>query len=130
MQPIEKHGKGQGRPYGVSIPRRGGVGTATAGGVWLFFRKGETAGAADVPTRVRSETIETLDAARISKERTDEKCTALLMPAASDADRCLFPSCYRRDADSGRDESVPGVAAGQDDVVVALPDTPAELVAA
>jgi hypothetical protein len=46
---------------------------ATVGGLWLVYRKGETAGAADVTTRVQSETIRTLDAARISKERTDEE---------------------------------------------------------
>ena len=46
---------------------------ATAGGLCLVYRKGETAGAADITTRVQSETIRTLDAARISKERTDEE---------------------------------------------------------
>lgn len=46
---------------------------ATAAGVWLVYRKGETAGAADTTTRVQSETIRTLDAARISKEKTDEE---------------------------------------------------------
>jgi len=46
---------------------------ATAGSIWLVYRKGETSGAADVTTRVQSETIRTLDAARISRERTDEE---------------------------------------------------------
>lgn len=46
---------------------------ATACGLWLVYRTGETAGAADAATRVQSETIRTLDAARISRERTDEE---------------------------------------------------------
>ena len=46
---------------------------AISAGLWLVYRKGETAGAADITTRVQSETIRTLDAARISKERTDEE---------------------------------------------------------
>jgi hypothetical protein len=46
---------------------------ATGTAVGLVYRKGETAGAANVTTRVQSETIRTLDAARISKERTDEE---------------------------------------------------------
>ncbi|WP_428659481.1 hypothetical protein [Reyranella sp.] len=45
----------------------------TAAGVWLVYRKGETAGAADITTRVQSETIRTLDAARVSREKTDEE---------------------------------------------------------
>lgn len=45
----------------------------TGAAVWLVYRKGETAGAADITNRVQSETIRTLDAARISKERTDEE---------------------------------------------------------
>jgi hypothetical protein len=47
--------------------------TVTAGGLWLVYRKGETAGAADITTRIQGETVRTLDAARISKERTDEE---------------------------------------------------------
>jgi hypothetical protein len=46
---------------------------ATGTAVSLVYRKGETAGAARVTTKVQSETIRTLDAARISKERTDEE---------------------------------------------------------
>jgi hypothetical protein len=46
---------------------------ATVAGLGLVYRKGETSGAADVTTRVQSETIRTLDAARISRERTDEE---------------------------------------------------------
>jgi hypothetical protein len=46
---------------------------ATGGAGWLVYRKGETAGGAGVATEVQSETIRTLDAARISKERTDEE---------------------------------------------------------
>jgi len=45
---------------------------ATASGFWLVYREGETAGAATITTQVQSETIRTLDAARISKEKTDE----------------------------------------------------------
>jgi len=45
----------------------------TAGGMWLVYHKGETAGAADITTKVQSETIKSLDAARISKENTDEE---------------------------------------------------------
>jgi hypothetical protein len=37
------------------------------------FGKGERAGAAAVTTAVQQKTIETLDAARISRERTDEE---------------------------------------------------------
>ncbi len=46
---------------------------ATAGGVCLIYRKGWSAGSAAVTTEVQSETIRTLDAARISRERTDEE---------------------------------------------------------
>jgi hypothetical protein len=46
---------------------------ATAGGICFLYRKGEQAGSAIVNTRVQSETIRTLDAARISKEKTDEE---------------------------------------------------------
>jgi hypothetical protein len=46
---------------------------ATAGGIWFIYRKGESAGSATVTTQVQSETIRTLDAARISRERTDEE---------------------------------------------------------
>jgi hypothetical protein len=45
----------------------------TAGGIWLVYRSGETAGAADGTTKLQSETIRSLDAARISKEKTDEE---------------------------------------------------------
>ncbi len=46
---------------------------ATAAGLWLVYRKGETAGAAAITTQVQSETLRTLDAARISREKTDEE---------------------------------------------------------
>ena len=46
---------------------------ATAAGLGLVYRKGETAGAADITTSVQGETIRTLDAARISREKTDEE---------------------------------------------------------
>jgi hypothetical protein len=46
---------------------------ATGAAVWFIYHKGETAGAALVTTKVQGETIRTLDAARISKEKTDEE---------------------------------------------------------
>jgi hypothetical protein len=46
---------------------------ATAAGLWLVYHTGETAGSSAVTTAVQTETIKTLDAARISKERTDEE---------------------------------------------------------
>ena len=46
---------------------------ATAAGLWLVYRKGETAGAAAIAIQVQSETLRTLDAARISREKTDEE---------------------------------------------------------
>jgi hypothetical protein len=63
--------------FGLSSPVFIAVAAAVlftaAGGLWLVYRKGETAGAADITTRVQSEAIRTLDAARISRERTDEE---------------------------------------------------------
>lgn len=46
---------------------------ATGAVVWFIYHKGETAGGAKVTTEVQRETIKTLDAARISKEKTDEE---------------------------------------------------------
>jgi hypothetical protein len=46
---------------------------ATAAGIGLVYRKGEATGAAGIAVEVQSGTIRTLDAARISKERTDEE---------------------------------------------------------
>lgn len=46
---------------------------AIATGLWLVYRKGETAGVADITSRVQSGAIRALDAARISRERTDEE---------------------------------------------------------
>ena len=63
---------GLSRPVVITIAVAALV-AATAGGLWLVYRKGETAGAADITTRVQNETIRTLDAARISRERTDEE---------------------------------------------------------
>src|SRR6266536_1371223 len=53
-----------------------------------------------------------------------------LIPAALTIDRCPFAGGDRSDADGVGDEPIPCVAASLDDVVVALPDGPAELVAA
>lgn len=44
----------------------------TAGGIAWVFNKGQTAGSSEVKAKVATETVRTLDAARISKERTDE----------------------------------------------------------
>jgi hypothetical protein len=43
----------------------------TAGGIAYVFDKGETAGAGAVIGAVQSKTIETLDSARVAKERAD-----------------------------------------------------------
>jgi hypothetical protein len=43
----------------------------TAGGIAWVFHKGESAGAGKVTTAVQEKTIQALDAARISKEKTD-----------------------------------------------------------
>ncbi len=43
----------------------------TAGGIAWIFREGKSAGEGAVKSAVQSKTIETLDAARISKEKTD-----------------------------------------------------------
>src|SRR3979411_369685 len=53
-----------------------------------------------------------------------------LIPATLSDDRCEFACRDRRDADSVGDEPIPRVAASLDDVVVTLPDSSAELVAA
>ena len=53
-----------------------------------------------------------------------------LIPAGLSFDRCPFAGSDRRDADGVGTEPVPGVAASLDDVLVTLPDAPAELVAA
>ena len=63
---------GLSRPVVIAIAVAALV-AAPAGGRWLGYRQGETAGAADITTRVQNETIRTLDAARISRERTDEE---------------------------------------------------------
>jgi hypothetical protein len=44
---------------------------ATAAGLWLVYRKGEASGSSAVTTAVQTRTIQTIDAARISKEKTD-----------------------------------------------------------
>lgn len=49
------------------------VALAIVAGAWLLFSKGEKAGAAAVKSDVQTETIKKLDAARISKEKTDEE---------------------------------------------------------
>lgn len=41
------------------------------GGALYIFKKGESTGSAAVTTAVQQKTIETLDAARISREKTD-----------------------------------------------------------
>lgn len=51
-----------------------GLAVVLVGGAALYvFKKGESAGSAAVTSAVQSRTIQTLDAARISKERTDEE---------------------------------------------------------
>ena len=51
-----------------------GLGVVLVGGAALYlFKKGESAGSAAVISAVQAKTIEALDAARISKETTDEE---------------------------------------------------------
>ncbi len=64
--------------FGLSKPVILGIAAAalvaaTAVGLWIVYGKGEAAGAAKVTTAVQRETVKTLDAARISKETTDEE---------------------------------------------------------
>ncbi len=41
------------------------------GAIWLVYHKGESAGSSSVRVEVQRKTIETLDAARLSREKTD-----------------------------------------------------------
>ncbi|WP_428668013.1 hypothetical protein [Reyranella sp.] len=43
------------------------------GAIVYIYGKGERAGSSEIKARVATETVKTLDAARISKERTDEE---------------------------------------------------------
>lgn len=43
------------------------------GAAFYLFKKGESSGSAAITVAVQQKTIQTLDAARISKERTDEE---------------------------------------------------------
>ncbi len=49
------------------------VGLALLIGAWLIYAKGEKAGASGVTNAVQTETIRKMDAARKSKEQTDEE---------------------------------------------------------
>jgi hypothetical protein len=64
--------------FGLSVPATIAIAIAAAlliagGAAWTIYGKGESAGSAKVTTAVQGKTIQTLDAARISKERTDEE---------------------------------------------------------
>jgi len=68
--------------------------------------------------------------ARLTPHGRERLAKMVLIPAALSDDRCPFACRDRRDADSVGDEPIPRVAASLDDVVVTLPDSSAELVAA